>query len=57
MTQGLVKEYIASERMVILVVIPADADFQNAAALKLAADVDPEKKRTLGVVTKVREGS
>ena len=53
----MVKEYIASERMVILVVIPADADFQNAAALKLAADVDPEKKRTLGVVTKVREGS
>lgn len=52
-TSNLVKEYIKNPEMVILVVIPADSDFQNAAALKLAKEVDPEGIRTLGVVTKV----
>ena len=44
-----------TKKMVVLVVIPADSDFQNAAALKLARrkEVDPKGTRTLGVVTKV----
>lgn len=53
-TCDLVKKYIEEEEMLILVVIPADSDFQNAAVLKLANDADPDGKRTLGVVTKVR---
>ena len=34
-------------------VIPAVDDFANSEAIKLAKTVDPEGKRTLGVVTKV----
>jgi dynamin 1-like protein len=53
-TRDLVNQYIASEDMVILVVIPATSDIQNAEALMLARSHDPEGRRTLGVLTKVR---
>jgi hypothetical protein len=53
LTSDLVEEYIKKPEMVVLVVIPADSDFQNAAALKLAKKYDPDGDRTLGVVTKV----
>jgi GTP-binding protein EngB required for normal cell division len=52
-TVNLVKKYISNEQMIILCVIPAVDDFANSEAIKLAKTVDPEGKRTLGVVTKV----
>jgi len=56
LTSGLVEDYIKKPGIVVLVVLvvmPADSDFQNAAALKLAKKYDPDGHRTLGVVTKV----
>lgn len=52
-TSSLVRQYIESEDMVILVVIPATSDVQNAEALKLAKTFDPQGRRTLAVLTKV----
>lgn len=52
-TVKLVKKYISNEQMIILCVIPAVDDFANSEAIKLSKSVDPEGKRTLGVVTKV----
>lgn len=46
-------KYIENENMVILVVIPAMDDFATAEAVVLAKEVDPQGRRTLGVVTKV----
>ena len=51
-TTGLVDQYIKNDNAVILVVIPATADFGNAEALKMAKRYDPDGARTLGVVTK-----
>ena len=39
--------------MIILCVCPALDDFANSEAIKLAKEVDPDGKRTLGVITKV----
>jgi hypothetical protein len=39
-------------RSVMLAVIPANVDVATQEILELAADVDPEGKRTLGVLTK-----
>ena len=52
-TVSLVKKYIQNEQMIILCVCPALDDFANSEAIKLAKEVDPEGKRTLGVITKV----
>lgn len=52
-TVNLVKKYIQNEQMIILCVCPALDDFANSEAIKLAKEVDPEGKRTLGVITKV----
>ena len=52
-TVNLVKKYIKNEQMIILCVCPALDDFANSEAIKLAKEVDPEGKRTLGVITKV----
>lgn len=52
-TVDLVKKYIKNEQMIILCVVPALDDFANSEAIKLAKEVDPEGKRTLGVITKV----
>ncbi len=51
-TIELVRKYIASPNMIVLVVLPAVDDFHNAEAIKLAQAVDPDGARTLGVVTK-----
>lgn len=51
-TVDLVKKYITNEQMIILCVCPALDDFANSEAIKLAKEVDPEGKRTLGVITK-----
>ena len=51
-TVELVKKYITNEQMIILCVCPALDDFANSEAIKLAKEVDPDGKRTLGVITK-----
>lgn len=43
----------AGESKVLLCVTPADQDFSTAEAFLLAGEVDPEGRRTLGVVSKI----
>ncbi|KAJ1914739.1 Dynamin- GTPase protein [Tieghemiomyces parasiticus] len=52
-THDLVMEYINKPNSVILAVSPANVDLVNSESLKLAREVDPDGKRTLGVVTKI----
>ena len=52
-TRKLIMEYIARPNAIILAVTPANQDIVNSDALKMAREVDPEGKRTLGVLTKV----
>ncbi|CEM15039.1 unnamed protein product [Vitrella brassicaformis CCMP3155] len=50
---AMVNEYIEKEKTVILCVVPAGGDFLSTSeAIKLAKDVDPERHRTIVVVTK-----
>ncbi|OLL24579.1 Interferon-induced GTP-binding protein Mx2 [Neolecta irregularis DAH-3] len=48
----LVKDYISDKRSIILAVIPANVDVANAEILEKASEADPNKTRTLGVITK-----
>lgn len=52
-TRGLISEYIAKPNSIILAVSPANVDLVNSEALKLARQVDPMGKRTVGVLTKL----
>ena len=52
-TSSLVEKYIENSNMIILCVIPANEDFANAEAIKLAKRYDPDGVRTIGVVTKI----
>src|SRR5258708_1632804 len=45
--------YIKPENAVIVAVCAANVDLANSPALKLAKEVDPYGKRTIGVLTKV----
>jgi len=45
--------YIKDERTIILCVIPANADISTSDGLDMARKVDPDGKRTIGVITKV----
>ncbi|XP_064612205.1 interferon-induced GTP-binding protein Mx3-like [Liolophura sinensis] len=49
----LIKKFIKSDNTIILAVFPAGTDVDTVAAFRLARDVDPELKRTMGVVTKM----
>ncbi|KAI8095307.1 Dynamin central region-domain-containing protein [Thamnidium elegans] len=49
----LVLDYISKTNSIILAVTPANADLANSDSLKLARKVDPEGKRTMGVLTKL----
>ncbi|KAG1735926.1 Dynamin central region-domain-containing protein [Suillus paluster] len=51
--RGLVVEYISKPNSVILAVSPANVDLANSDALKLARSVDPQGRRTIGVLTKL----
>lgn len=51
-TAAMVKKYVSNENMVVLVVIPANDDFGNSEALRIAQEFDPEGVRTIGVVSK-----
>ncbi|KAI9740533.1 MAG: Dynamin- GTPase protein [Cirrosporium novae-zelandiae] len=52
-TRSLISEYIAKPNSIILAVSPANVDIVNSEALKLARQVDPAGKRTIGVLTKL----
>lgn len=52
LVRDLVLDYMANPRSVMLTVIPANVDVATQEILQLAADVDPDGKRTLGVLTK-----
>ena len=41
------------ERTIILCVIPANADISTSDGLQMARQLDPEGKRTIGVITKI----
>ena len=49
----LVMEYVTKPNSIILAVSPANQDIVNSDALKLAREVDPEGRRTIGVLTKL----
>ncbi|KAG2012099.1 dynamin protein dnm1, variant 2 [Coprinopsis cinerea AmutBmut pab1-1] len=51
--RNLVLDYITKPNSVILAVSAANVDLANSEALKLARSVDPQGRRTIGVLTKV----
>ncbi|KAK9820307.1 hypothetical protein WJX72_008773 [[Myrmecia] bisecta] len=51
--KALNNKYLAGHSKVILCVMPANVDFATCEAINLAEQHDPEKRRTLGVVTKI----
>ncbi|KAM0248561.1 hypothetical protein ACHAQJ_009410 [Trichoderma viride] len=52
MIKNMVKRYIQQSRTIILAVVPCNGDIANQKILRLAAEADPQGKRTLGVLTK-----
>ena len=52
MVRDMVLGYMDNPRSVMLTVIPANVDVATQEILELAADVDPDGMRTLGVLTK-----
>ena len=52
MVRNMVLDYMRNPRSVMLTVIPANVDVATQEILQMAADVDPDGKRTLGVLTK-----
>lgn len=51
--KNLILEYVATPSCIILAVSPANVDLVNSESLKLAREVDPLGKRTIGVITKL----
>lgn len=51
--ENLILEYVAKPNCIILAVSPANVDLVNSESLKLAREIDPHGKRTIGVVTKL----
>lgn len=51
--RALALRFISNPRALVLAVLPATEDVANSEALKLASEVDPARKRTIGVLTKV----
>ncbi|KII86038.1 hypothetical protein PLICRDRAFT_56503 [Plicaturopsis crispa FD-325 SS-3] len=51
--RNLVVDYISKPNSVILSVSPANVDLANSESLKLARTVDPNGRRTIGVLTKL----
>ncbi|TFY55695.1 hypothetical protein EVG20_g9226 [Dentipellis fragilis] len=51
--RGLVVEYISKPNCVILAVSSANVDLANSESLKLARSVDPQGRRTIGILTKL----
>lgn len=51
--RSLVLDYISKANCVILAVSAANVDLANSESLKLARSVDPQGRRTIGVLTKL----
>lgn len=51
--QRMIKEYITNDNCLILAVSSANTELYNSDALKIAREVDPSGKRTIGVITKL----
>ncbi|KAI8354023.1 Dynamin central region-domain-containing protein [Blakeslea trispora] len=51
--RSLVMDFISNPNSIILAVTPANSDLVNSDSLKIARQVDPEGKRTIGVLTKL----
>lgn len=52
-TRNLILEYILKPNSIILAVLPANVDLVNSESLKLARQVDPTGKRTVGILSKI----
>lgn len=52
LVSSLVQSYMANARSIILAVVSAKNDYANQVVTKLARNVDPNGKRTLGIITK-----
>ena len=52
MVRDMVYNYMKNPRSVMLTVIPANSDIANQEILTMAEEVDPDGRRTLGVLTK-----
>lgn len=52
-TKNMALHYVKESRTIILAVVPANADISTSDALKMAKEIDPTGKRTLGVLTKI----
>ncbi|WFD26609.1 dynamin GTPase [Malassezia nana] len=51
--RSLVTDYISKPNCIIMAVSPANVDLANSDSLKLARSVDPQGRRTIGVLTKL----
>jgi dynamin 1-like protein len=51
--RSLVLDYITKPNCIILAISPANVDLANSDSLKLARSVDPQGRRTIGVLTKL----
>ncbi|EST07195.1 Dynamin, GTPase domain protein [Kalmanozyma brasiliensis GHG001] len=51
--RNLVTDYVSKPNCIILAVSPANVDLANSDSLKLARTVDPQGRRTVGVLTKL----
>ncbi|CDO94730.1 unnamed protein product [Kluyveromyces dobzhanskii CBS 2104] len=51
--ENLILEYVAKPNCIILAISPANVDLVNSESLKLAREIDPHGKRTIGVITKL----
>ena len=51
--RSLVTDYISKPNCIIIAVSPANVDLANSDSLKLARTVDPQGRRTVGVLTKL----
>lgn len=49
----MIMEYASQQNSIILAISPANSDLANSDALNVARQVDPEGKRTIGVITKI----
>ncbi|XP_067292370.1 myxovirus (influenza virus) resistance G [Pseudorasbora parva] len=48
----LIKKFIEKQETINMVVVPCNIDIATTEALKMAQEVDPEGKRTVGILTK-----
>lgn len=54
-TKDMARSFCSDERTIILCVVPANQDLSTSDGLQMARELDPEGKRTLGVLTKVTQ--